>query len=170
MWSSFIHKFLWMNKCHKNFAFPYKSMCQKCFQCTILVREMYKLRMNEFYIISITKSWDAKFMMHIKIHCVMPLNSWRWLLALNIYIWINGLCVHVAYNNEYFGCDSKMCYFSYVESFTFQSVTIRGLRWLSMEGSCAQLCDMSSSQCGWTNRPIFNNGPYWPIMHVTWQS
>ncbi len=75
-------------------------MCLKCFQCMILMCEMYKLWMNEFYIISITKSWDVKFMMHIEIHCGMPLNSWRWLLALNIYIWTSGLCVHVAYNNE----------------------------------------------------------------------
>jgi hypothetical protein len=36
-----------------------------CFQCMILMREMYKLWMNEFFTISITKSWDVKFVMCI---------------------------------------------------------------------------------------------------------
>jgi hypothetical protein len=39
---------------------------QVCFQCTILVHETYELWMNEFYTISITKSWDAKFVMCLK--------------------------------------------------------------------------------------------------------
>jgi len=34
-----------------------------CFQYMILVHETYELQMNEFCMISITKSWDAKFMM-----------------------------------------------------------------------------------------------------------
>jgi hypothetical protein len=39
-------------------------MCQMCFQCTISVYEMYKLRMNEFCTIFITRSWNVKFMMN----------------------------------------------------------------------------------------------------------
>ncbi len=52
---------LWMNECHTNFASSYKSMCQMCFQCMILVCETYKLWMKFFCTISITKSWDVKF-------------------------------------------------------------------------------------------------------------
>jgi hypothetical protein len=35
-----------------------------CFQCTILMCEMYNLWMNEFCMIFITKLWDVKFMMY----------------------------------------------------------------------------------------------------------
>jgi hypothetical protein len=52
---------LWMNKFHTNFTSSYKSMCQMCYQCTILVSEIYKLRMNKFSMISITTSLDTKF-------------------------------------------------------------------------------------------------------------
>ncbi len=45
-----------MNKSHTNFASSYKSMCQMCFQCTMLVHETYEL-----CTISIIKSWDVKF-------------------------------------------------------------------------------------------------------------
>jgi hypothetical protein len=34
---------LWINKCHINFAFLNKYVCQMCFQCVILVHEMYKI-------------------------------------------------------------------------------------------------------------------------------
>jgi hypothetical protein len=54
---------LWMNDCHMNFAFSYKSMCQMCFQCMMLMLETYKLWMNEFCTISIIKSWNVKFVM-----------------------------------------------------------------------------------------------------------
>jgi hypothetical protein len=56
---------LWMNKCHTNFASSNKFVFQMCFQYTILMRETYKLWMNEFYTISITKLWNAKFMMQL---------------------------------------------------------------------------------------------------------
>jgi len=54
---------LWMSDCHMNFAFSYKSMCQMCFQCMILMLETYELWMNEFCTIFIIKSWNAKFVM-----------------------------------------------------------------------------------------------------------
>jgi hypothetical protein len=54
---------LWINKCDIKFSSSYKSMCQMCFQSTILVCEMYKLRMNKFCTISIIKLWDVKFVM-----------------------------------------------------------------------------------------------------------
>jgi len=41
----------------------YKFMCQMCFQCMILMHEMYELQMNEFCMISIIKLWDVKFVM-----------------------------------------------------------------------------------------------------------
>jgi hypothetical protein len=89
VWSSFIHRFvhfthkyhalkthsthnkcvdewnmnLWMNKCHTSFASSNKSMWKICFQCMILVHKMYKLWMNEFCTIFITKLWDVKFVM-----------------------------------------------------------------------------------------------------------
>jgi hypothetical protein len=37
------------------------NLCQMCFQCIISMCETYKLRMNKFWTISITKSWDVKF-------------------------------------------------------------------------------------------------------------
>ncbi len=54
---------LWMNKCHIDFASSNKIVCQMCFQCTIFVCEMYELWMNEFCMISIITSWNAKFVM-----------------------------------------------------------------------------------------------------------
>jgi hypothetical protein len=52
---------IWMNKCHTNFAYFYKSMCQMCFQCIISMHEMYKLWTNEFCTIFIINLWDVKF-------------------------------------------------------------------------------------------------------------
>jgi hypothetical protein len=63
---------LWMKKCHMNFTPCYKSMCQICFQCMILVCEIYELWMNEFCMISITKSWNAKFVMLDQIYLSNP--------------------------------------------------------------------------------------------------
>ncbi len=37
---------LWMNECHTNFTSSNKFVCQVCFQCTILICEMYELWMN----------------------------------------------------------------------------------------------------------------------------
>jgi len=48
-----------------NIASSYKYVCQMCFQCTILMCEMYESWMNEFCMISIIKSWNAKFAMII---------------------------------------------------------------------------------------------------------
>jgi hypothetical protein len=75
MWNLFIQRFihfytwipcvdewntnLWMNECHTNFASSYKFICQMCFQCMILVCEMYELCMNKFHTISIIQSWDT---------------------------------------------------------------------------------------------------------------
>jgi hypothetical protein len=59
---------LWMKKCCTNFASSYKSMCQMCFQCTILIHETYELWMNKFCTISLTKSWDVKFVMCANIY------------------------------------------------------------------------------------------------------
>jgi hypothetical protein len=47
-------------------------MCKICFQCMILVCEMYKLWMNEFYTISITKSGNVKFVMLAQIYQSNP--------------------------------------------------------------------------------------------------
>jgi len=52
---------LWMDECHINFTSLYKYICQMCFQCMILVCETYKLWMNKFCTISITKSWYVKW-------------------------------------------------------------------------------------------------------------
>ncbi len=54
---------LWMNGCHTNFASSNKYVVQMCFQYTILASEIYELWLNEFWTISIIKSWDAKFVM-----------------------------------------------------------------------------------------------------------
>ncbi len=51
---------LWMNECHTNFTSSYKSMCEMCFQCMILMCETYKSWMNKFCMISIIKLWDVK--------------------------------------------------------------------------------------------------------------
>ncbi len=57
---------VWMNECHTNFTSSNKFVFQMSFQCTILVYEMDELWMNKFCTISITKSWDAKFVMYFK--------------------------------------------------------------------------------------------------------
>jgi hypothetical protein len=53
-----------MNEYHTNFT-SYKFVFQKCFQSTILMGETYELWMNEFCMIFIIKSWDAKFFMYV---------------------------------------------------------------------------------------------------------
>jgi hypothetical protein len=63
---------LWMNKCHTNFESFYKSVFEMCFQYTILICEMHKLWLNNFCTISITKLWDAKFMIS---KCDQKINS-----------------------------------------------------------------------------------------------
>jgi hypothetical protein len=45
-----------------------------CFQCIILVREMYELWMNEFCMIFITKSRDIKFVMCIIVTLMLGLQ------------------------------------------------------------------------------------------------
>jgi len=40
---------LWMNECHINFTSFYISACWMCFQCTMLMHEMYKLWINDFH-------------------------------------------------------------------------------------------------------------------------
>jgi hypothetical protein len=50
-------------QCHMNFTSSYKFVCQICFQCAILVYEMYELWMYKFWTISIIKLWDVKFVM-----------------------------------------------------------------------------------------------------------
>jgi hypothetical protein len=62
---------LWMNKCHTDFTSSNKFVCQMCFQCTISMIKMYKLWMNEFYIISITKPWDVKFMNRLALPTIL---------------------------------------------------------------------------------------------------
>ncbi len=46
-----------------------------CFECIILVSEMYKLWMNKFCMIFITKSWFAKFATHEYLYFEQPLNN-----------------------------------------------------------------------------------------------
>jgi hypothetical protein len=58
---------LWGNEFHMDFTSSYKFVCQMCFQCTILMREMYKLQMNKIYMISINKLWDLKFVVLVQI-------------------------------------------------------------------------------------------------------
>jgi hypothetical protein len=67
LWQSKLLWFLcdtyeWMNV--MNFTSSYESMFQTCFQCIISMCKMYKLWMNNFCTISITKSWDAEFVMY----------------------------------------------------------------------------------------------------------
>jgi hypothetical protein len=72
---------LWMNECHINFTSFNKYVFKICFQCTILVCEMYKLWLKFFYTISIIKSRDAEFMMYIfsdKGHFLLP-----WIMTLH---------------------------------------------------------------------------------------
>jgi hypothetical protein len=54
----------WMSH---EFHIIYKSICQTCFWCTILMYKTYELWMKEFCTLSIIKSWNAKFVMHIDI-------------------------------------------------------------------------------------------------------
>jgi hypothetical protein len=93
---------------------------------------------------------------------------WRWLLASNSKVWTRRLCLPITNNIDYFGCDCRMCYSMCVEGFTFWNVVVGGPRWSDMKGSCAQLCTMSSSRCGWSNGPIFSRGSNWPTMYVVW--
>jgi hypothetical protein len=61
-----VQTYEWMNECHINFSSSYKFVCQMCFQCMILMCEMYKLWLNFFCTTSITKSWDTKFVMYVR--------------------------------------------------------------------------------------------------------
>jgi hypothetical protein len=71
--------------------------------------------------------------------------TWKWLLALDLEVWTKRLCLFTTNNTDYFGCDYRTCYSTCVEGFTFWNVVVGRLRWLDMEGPCAQLCTMSSS-------------------------
>jgi len=55
-----------MNECYTNFTSSYKYVCQMCFQCMILMCEMYKLWMNVFCMIFVSKLWNVKFVMWFK--------------------------------------------------------------------------------------------------------
>jgi hypothetical protein len=103
-------------------------------------------------------------------HIVLCHYTWRWLLALNSKAWMKRLCLLIANIIDYFGCDCKTCYFMCAKGFTLWSVIVEGPRWSDMEGPCAQLCTMSSSQCGWPNGPIFSHASSWPMMYVVWAS
>jgi hypothetical protein len=81
---------------------------------------------------------------------------WRWLLTSCLEDWLKKLCLFVVDIIDYFGCDYKMCYFTCAQGSTFKNVVIEGMRWSNMEGPCAQLCTMSSFQCGWPNWPFFS--------------
>jgi hypothetical protein len=67
---------LWMNKCYMNFTFSNKSLSQMYFQCTISIHEMYELWMNKFCTPSITKLWDAKFVMNLL--CILNGFAQKW--------------------------------------------------------------------------------------------
>jgi hypothetical protein len=54
---------LWMNECHMNFTSSCEFVYQVCLQCTILICKMYELWINKICTISISKSWDVKFVM-----------------------------------------------------------------------------------------------------------
>jgi hypothetical protein len=43
----------------------------------------------------------------------------RWLLSSSLYIQVKKLCVHVANNIDYIGCDYIMCHFTCAEGLTF---------------------------------------------------
>jgi len=96
--------------------------------------------------------------------------TWRWLLASDSKVWMRRLCLLIVDNTDYFGCDYKLCYSTCVEGFTLWNVVIGGFRWSDIERPCAQLCTMSSSQCGWLNGPLFSRGSNWPTMYVVWAS
>ncbi len=69
-----------VNKCHTNFASSYKYVCQMCFQCTTSVHETYESWMNKFCTISITRSWDVKFVMKYFILFYFAYTWWQWIL------------------------------------------------------------------------------------------
>jgi hypothetical protein len=60
----------------------------------------------------------------------------RWLLTSNSKVWMGRLCLPLIDNNNYFGCDCGMCYFTCVESVTLLNVAVQRLRWSNMEGPC----------------------------------
>ncbi len=93
---------------------------------------------------------------------------WRWLSTLGSKVWTKKLCLFATNITEYFGCDCMTCYFLCAKGFTFKNLVIGGLKWSNMDGPCAQLCTMSSFQCGWQNWPILSRGFYWPMMYVVW--
>jgi hypothetical protein len=92
--------------------------------------------------------------------------TWRWLLTLGLEVWGRILCLCAIDNIKNFGCDYKMCYFTCAKSSTFRSVVVGRLGWSNMGRSCAQLCTMSFSQCGWLNWPILSHDSCWPTMYV----
>jgi len=51
-------------KCYMNLTSSYKFLCQMSFQCMISMCVTYKLWMNKFFMIFITKSWNVKFVMY----------------------------------------------------------------------------------------------------------
>jgi hypothetical protein len=88
---------------------------------------------------------------------------WKWLSTSSSKVWVKKLCLFIADNTNYFGCECMMCDFRCAEGFveisTFKSVVVRGSKWSYMEGPCAQLCTMSFFQHGWPN---------WPILVYPW--
>jgi hypothetical protein len=60
-----IRTYKWTNV--TQISHPFNNLCFKCFQGILLMCEMYKYWMNKFCMISITKLWDAKFVMEFKI-------------------------------------------------------------------------------------------------------
>ncbi len=53
----------WMNA--MSFTSSFNFVCQIYFQCTILMCEMYELWTNKFCMISISKSWNVKFVVNL---------------------------------------------------------------------------------------------------------
>ncbi len=69
----------WMSCTH--FSSSYKSMCQMCFQCMIVVCESYELQMNKVSMISIVKLWDVKFVMSLHLNIC---QRKEWIIFKNI--------------------------------------------------------------------------------------
>jgi hypothetical protein len=68
---------LWRNKFHTNFTSSNKFMCQMCFQCTISMRDTYKLWMSKCYMVSICKLWNVKFVMMFAMTHWLLGSLWR---------------------------------------------------------------------------------------------
>jgi hypothetical protein len=104
---------------------------------------------------------------NVGIHCIMPL-----FVKVVIDLGFRGLNQEIMFTcnkqHQQFWMWLQYMLFYMCGRFYFQGCCCWKVKWSNMERLCAQLCTMSSSQCGWPNWPIFNHDSYWPMMYVVW--